>query len=1204
MLLHKSRFHYHTLSLSYLFKISKLSFLLYLTFLSACHTTVFAQDTTEDIISSETASNTLSIDESAEVVEARQLRIHFETIPEANIDSLGLWLWEDVKTPSDTVDQWPTGATPLTNLQTDHYGYYIDIPILDDAEKIGLLFNHTNGENLSKDLIIPILDSSQTAVWLSDDLSIYYYEPLHEEHTLRINYQREDQIYDNQSLWVWNDVVTPSSDWPNGLPASGENDYGLYFDVPIQKDAQTIGFLIVNQNNGDDKTNDFIFNEPHRHSQLFIKQGDDRIYTNPFYISETTLHSAEALTPSTISVQIDGLDINSLDSITSDLILTNELGEIIDFTVEQDSLSSQHIIINANLDFESSTYSLKYFTQQVPVVLNWKFKDSLYAYDGKLGLTLSQDQTKAHLALWSPSADQIEVIIYDKNDASQEIARLDMTPQNKGVWNIDILNTDLNLTTPLTGYYYHFAITRGDHTVLALDPYAVSLAEWNSSHPNEYIAKAAFVDVKSIGPQLSFANIEGYEKREDAIIYEVHVRDFTSDMTIESSLSADFGTFSAFIEKLDYIQSLGVTHIQLLPVMSYYFADESTRHIRETEYHSTNSNYNWGYDPQSYFALTGMYSQNPKDPQLRIEEFKLLIDAIHQRGMGVILDVVYNHTAQEHILEDLEPHYYYFTDKTGKNKTAFGGGVVGTTHTMTRKLVIDSILHWVNEYKIDGFRFDMMGEMDAETVQLAYDLAKKENPNILMLGEGWVTYKGDDNDPSIQPADQTWMSSTDSVASFSDHIRNILKSGFGSEGQPRFLTNGAVNLSELFDSLKAQPANFIADQPGDVIQYIAAHDNLTLYDVIAQSIKKDPSIFENNIEILRRMRLGNVLILTAQGTPFIHSGQEYGRTKQFLDPEFKTLVDPTHAPYKSTILYDEDNQPFVFPYFIHDSYDSSDSINRFDWQKALGFLPEYQINAENVAYTTGLIHLRRSTEAFRLNSREEIDEKMQLITIPNGLTEKENGAIFEEDTLIGYQVRDKNGFEYIVIVNADTVSRRVNFSDIFQPFSTVEVLVDQIQAGTVPILNPVGITFDEEGILIDPLTATVLRVQRDYSITSISQEEPIEKQHLTKIGDTQTELLPQNTNLTHSSSQQTQNDTEHSTLKETQNSIVNLVDSTQETDSSQNNPKVNSYSTKKSASILPETRERKNSLNLFLAVLFIGLSYLIFVTKRNDTSAK
>ena len=196
--------------------------------------------------------------------------------------------------------------------------------------------------------------------------------------------------------------------------------------------------------------------------------------------------------------------------------------------------------------------------------------------------------------------------------------------------------------------------------------------------------------------------------------------------------------------------------------------------------------------------------------------------------------------------------------------SSFGGGRLGTTHYMSRRVLVDSIAYLTKEYKVDGFRFDMMGDHDAESIEQAYNTARALNPNLIMLGEGWVTYAGDENSP-VQPADQSWMKDTDTVAVFSDDIRNTLKSGYPNEGTPAFITGGKRDINKVFDNIKAQPTNFEADSPGDVIQYIAAHDNLTLFDIIAQSIKKDPSKPENNAEIHRRLRLGNLMVLNCSG---------------------------------------------------------------------------------------------------------------------------------------------------------------------------------------------------------------------------------------------------------------------------------------------------------------------------------------------------
>ncbi|TVP89649.1 pullulanase [Alkalibacterium sp.] len=710
---------------------------------------------------------------------------------------------------------------------------------------------------------------------------------------------------------------------------------------------------------------------------------------------------------------------------------------------------------------EKGPFSVSAEGESVQTIMSWQLKDKLFSYDGELGAQLHSDGT-ADLKVWSPSAELVSVRLYDKTDQNNVIAEaLEMEPLESGVWHIKLDEENTGLSD-LTGYFYHFVIQRNGSTVLTLDPYAKSLAAWDNTNPDNRIAKAALVNIEIIGPELDYAQIEGYEKREDAVIYEVHVRDFTSDPSISDELTSQFGTFTAFIDKLDYIKSLGVTHIQLLPVMSYYVINEFKNHERLLHFASNDTNYNWGYDPQSYFALTGMYSEDPTDPAKRIEEFKQLVKAIHDKGMGVTLDVVYNHTNKTHIFEDLEPHYYHFMDRDGTARESFGGGRMGTTHAMARRILVDSITHWVKEYKVDGFRFDMMGDHDAESIQLAYDAASELNPSVLMIGEGWRTYAGDEGYEDIMAADQDWIQHTEGVASFSDDFRNELKSGFLNEGEPSFLTGGARSIQRIFDNLTANPHNFKATNPGDVVPYIEAHDNLTTHDVIAVALQKDPD--SNQEEIHRRLRLGNLLLLTAQGTAFLHAGQEYGRTKQFRDDSFTERVPDEQTPDRSIFVTDAGGEPFIYPYFIDDSVYATDAVNKFDWKKALD-KEAYPINTLTQSYTKGLIALRRSTDAFRKGTMEEIAASVSLLDIPE---------ISEEDLVIAYRADDSNGDSYYVFVNADETERVLTLD---KDLTDGYVIVDSETAGTEEISQPIGVSVTDRTVTLAPLTAAVLVIR-------------------------------------------------------------------------------------------------------------------------------
>lgn len=757
------------------------------------------------------------------------------------------------------------------------------------------------------------------------------------------------------------------------------------------------------------------------------------------------MNGARIVDSDKIQIELEDRSISE----TIDVSITNAAGD--EIGVSSVKRNDDDLIVNTEEPLlPNERYTIDVNGERVETQVDWQFLDRHYTYDGNdLGATVHDDGT-ATLKIWAPTAEKATVTLFDKSDAERIVREgIQMEQSENGIWEVHLNEQNTNIGN-VSQYYYQYQLTHYGKTHTVLDPYAKSMAAFDSNG-DDPVGKAAIVDPATIGPELEFADIDGFEKRDDAIIWEVHVRDLTSDPFIEEKLESRFGTYDAFVERLDYVQELGVTHVQLLPIMKYYFGDEFSADQREMEYASNGSNYNWGYDPHSYFTPSGMYSANPTDPELRIEEVKRLIDEIHKRGMGVIVDVVYNHTAQMSLFEDVVPHYYHFLDGNGQPKESYGGGALASTRVMTQKLIIDSLLYWTEEFKVDGFRFDLMGAHDAATIEEAYQQVAGVNPNTLMIGEGWRLYDGDDGIDEV-PADQDWMKHTDSVGVFSDDFRNELKSGVGIEGEPRFTTGGKRDIATIFANIKAQPSNFEATSPRDVVQYIEAHDDLTNHDMIALSIKKDPDGHQK--EIQRRIRLGHAILLTSQGTAFLHAGQEYGRTKQWLGD---------HKPEgEYTYMEDENGAPFAYPYFINDSYDSSDAINRFDWAK----VQEDGMHKQTVAYTKGLIELRKSSNAFRLGEFDIIDQNVLLVEAPE---------VNNEDVLIGYELRstDSTG-TYYVFVNGDDKERSLTLD---VDLSTAQVLVDRDQAGIEPIYEPAGVMFDQKTITLAPLTAVVVKAQ-------------------------------------------------------------------------------------------------------------------------------
>ncbi|WP_313636949.1 pullulanase [Paenibacillus sp.] len=1030
------------------------------------------------------------------------IRVHYKASTYTN---KALWLFGDVKNPTDG---WPNGAFPFSEDQIDSYGAYVDVPMKPGAQTLSMIaMSRTDGAKDGGDKHFSIKTPQTNEVWITEGSDeVTPYEPVSlPENTVRIHYMRSDNSHDQYGLWLWDDVVTTSEstgNWPSAatpFKADQKDKFGAYVDVPLIEGAKKISFIVMKPTDGIKDGDNKTFSLLDRYNQLWVKEGDNNVYVSPFGETPIGIVSAEVLSPSKLMLGFTLTDELTEDALKKAITIKDNKNVEIPVTAVKITSKTSIEVDTEAFDLANIPLKVTYSGKTVSAVTGWRMLDEMYNYTGDdLGATYNADKT-ATLKLWAPKASSVVVNVYDKNDSNVQVGRVELTSGEQGVWSVHLKPADLTKTdaTDVRGFFYQYEVTNNGVTNKVLDPYAKSMAVFTvdttgaAGAGGDTVGKAAIVDLSQTNPDtFGYADIEGYEKREDAIVYEVHVRDFTSDVSIESSLSGErWGSYSAFEKKLDYLKSLGVTHIQLLPVMAWYYGDETKMGNRETDYSDKNNEFNWGYDPHNYFSPDGAYSQNPADPEERITELKGLIDAVHEAGMGVILDVVYTHMAKKEFLNDIVPNYYAFQDANGNFIGGFGNNLA-TNHKMAEKLMVDSVKYWFEEYKIDGMRWDMMGDATAEAVQHAYDAAAEINPKALFIGEGWRTFGGAAADPSLagKGADQDWMDKTDSVGVFSDEFRNELKSGYGSEGQPRFITGGARPITTIFNNIKAEPSNTPADDPGDIVPYIEAHDNLTLHDVIAQSIKKDPAIPENELEIQKRIRLGNMLIMTSQGTAFIHAGQEYGRTKQWKDDSIK----PTNKG-KFTELFDTNNQSFG--YFINDSYDSSDAVNKFDWAKATDEL-QFPVQTTTRRYTSGLMELRKSTDAFRLGDKDLVDSNVNLIPAPEVKT---------EDLVIAYSNKATDGTGiYYVFMNGDSTERTLTLSE---DLTSGQVLVDNDEAGVtaIPTENQSGFSLTANSITLEPLTAVILKKEASAAgitaleLDSTSYNLPIGQTHKSSV---------------------------------------------------------------------------------------------------------
>ncbi|OJF77258.1 MAG: type I pullulanase [Treponema sp. CETP13] len=642
----------------------------------------------------------------------------------------------------------------------------------------------------------------------------------------------------------------------------------------------------------------------------------------------------------------------------------------------------------------------------------------------QLGCTYDSVADSAVFNVWAPSSSSAVLKLY-KNDTDKDATKsVDMNKNEEtGVWTATVKGSNID------GWFYTYLLDNANGSNEVLDPYASSMAAYRNEGGS---GRAAVVDMnsKSAIPNGWTNNYVNLAQREDAIIYEVSVRDFT--ISPDSGVKATPGTYKAFIEKLPYLKSLGITHIQLQPVLNFYYTDETDQSYEDAGT-SSNNNYNWGYDPHNYFTPEGWYSSNPEDPYSRVKELRELVNAAHEQGIGVLLDVVYNHVANTALFDNIVPGYY-FRMKDGKLLSASGcGNDTASERSMMARLIKDSTKHWVEEYHVDGFRFDLMGLMESNSVLNAYDACAEVNPDVLFEGEGWKMYNGPTGTSGL---DQNYMNKTDSISVFNDEIRDAIKAGGFNEAGNGFITNKPVSAKHIFTNMCGTPElNYRADDPGDSIVYIVCHDGLTLHDSISNNAKLKDSDSAQRAELIARAKIGNLLVLTSQGVAFLQGGQELGRTKPKLHASGETVGN-----------------------FVRNSYDSSDNINQFVWT-----LSDDYANLQK--YTAGLIALRSSTKAFRLGDSETIAKKVS----------------FYEDALadtiyeLAFKVSNVDGYNWYVLVNVNGEAKTI---DLGEDLTGAEILVDAQNAGVSAINNAKGIKITGSTVELDSYTATIFKIKQ------------------------------------------------------------------------------------------------------------------------------
>jgi len=557
--------------------------------------------------------------------------------------------------------------------------------------------------------------------------------------------------------------------------------------------------------------------------------------------------------------------------------------------------------------------------------------DSYPVYSGS-DLGVKYSPLKTTFKVWAPKASEVKLRLYDAGEGGNAISTVDMAKGINGTWRAVISKN-------LKNKYYTFQIKQDGN--------------WLLEAPDIYAKAVGINGHRGMVADMTATNPAGWQNdrrpmlksADDIVIYETHIRDISINPNSGIKHKGKFlglaesGTKSPDGEStgLDHIKELGVTHVHLLPSFDFNSIDEK----------KPNEKYNWGYDPLNYNVPEGSYSTNPYDGNVRIKEFKTMVQAMHKKGLRVILDVVYNHTSdiKNSNFSQFAQGYFYRQNPDGSYSNATAcGNEVASERPMVRKFMIESVVYWAKEYHLDGFRFDLMGVHDIETMNQISVALHKINPTIFIYGEGWTA----GNSPLLesQRAVKINTAKLDKIAVFSDDMRDGLHGGWSNIKEKGFVSGAADKTESVKFGIVASTPNKQVDyskvnyskapwaaQPYQTITYASCHDDNTLFDRLKIS---NPDASE--ADLIKMDKLANAIVLTSQGVPFLHSGAEMLRTKNG----------------------------------VANSYNSPDSINQIDWSRKTKYKAVFE-------YYKGLIALRKAHPAFRMPSTKMIQDNLKFI---------------------------------------------------------------------------------------------------------------------------------------------------------------------------------------------------------------------------------
>lgn len=981
--------------------------------------------------------------------ETKTLIVHYHRLDD-NYDGWNLWIWPE----------GGDGSSYAFN-ENDDYGVKTTLNFDSKSDTVGIIvrLNEWELKDIDVDRFVDLKTGITEIYLLENDPNIYTDKPevdsssptttpnLMSSSSVKVNihYKRYDNTYTGWNLWLWLEGKDGKA-----YNFSSKDAYGMVLSTTFDLSATDLKLGVIvrlNEWQAKDVDSDRYINLTRAKNgvlDVYLLQGDANIYYNQADID---------LSPKFLSASLDSIDMISvkttqpIDLSQGDelekLSLINAFGEKLDlrlFYAKEGmgvSSSSNFSLFTTDALDLSTSYTLNYpGYDPIDVIFKSVFSSDAFEEQFTTTESLGHLYTKesTEFKLWAPTASKVSVNLYQTGHTDalyqiDETSSFEMIRKDHGVWTLT-LNHDLN------GVYYTYTVEVNGKAQEAVDPYAKAVGVNG--------LRAMVVDLSTTHPEGwendTWVNLE---HSTDAIIYELHIRDFSSDLS--SGILEDYqGKFLAFTQEgslspngystgIDYLKDLGITHVHLLPSFDYRSIDETTL---------DKNTFNWGYDPQHFNVPEGSYSTDPYNGAVRINEFKQMVMALHNAGIGVVMDVVYNHTGASDTSDfsKVVPGYYYRYNANGTYSNGSGtGNETASDRSMVAEYMIDSLEYWLTEYHIDGFRFDLMALHDIETMNRIESTLRTLNPSVLIYGEGWTG--GSSPLPDTEKALKKNVSFLNNIAVFSDDIRDALKGHVFTPTDPGFV-NGGLGLKEsvkfgIVASIKHPDVEMssvkytqtpYATSPTQIISYVEAHDNLTLWDKL---LITNPEASDE--ERMAMHRLANAIVLTSQGTTFIHAGSEFLRTK-------------------------DGNE---------NSYNASDDINQLDWVRR-------ETYDANVEYIKGLIALRTEHPAFRMTSAEDIQTHLNFIetedtnVIAYTLDDHANDDAWENILVVMNANTDAITLDlaegkWVVVANESQTGTQklstVSGSAITLAASSLMVLVDQKSIDPISYYLPYGLGF-------------------------------------------------------------------------------------------------------------------------------------------------